>query len=328
MKCRSSKARGWGAAALACLLALAVLLPTALPAAAAPGDTPSLGVSPPTVSLGQIQPGEVTGFEITVFNAGQVPLKVDVGLLDFTKDANGTLTPLPPGQHPFFAMSAWVELQGESSFTLQGQEQRKEGFRVTVPSSIEPGERSMAVSFTTNSQVQGNVTVSNQVLTQVFALTGEKPVVSARADKLGMEKDGRFATTFQYDATIRDTGNTHLLLDDVKLLFYRGGKVVHEVSLPALLVLPAIPGQSPGYRIFNGDVSLPAAWASYDVRIEIPSLGVMSEFTRVSVFPLWWLLVMIGGGLLLYLALCVVLLIGQSKRYAHRRRRIAAVAHA
>ncbi len=328
MKSRADKIRGAGAAVLAGLLASAVLLAVALPAPAAPGDPPSLGVSPPTVSLGQVRPGEVTDFEITVFNAGQVPLSVDVGLLDFTKDANGTLTPLPPGQHPFFAMSAWVQLLGESTFTLQAQEQRKEEFRVSIPASIEPGERSMAVSFTTNSQVQGNVIVSNQVLTQVFALSGGAPIVSAKVDKPGLQKDGKFSTGFQYQATVRDTGNTHLLLDDVKLRFYQGGKVTREVSLPSLLVLPEIPGQSPGYRIFSGDVSLPAAWASYDVRIEIPSLGVTSEFTHVSVFPLWWLLVLIGGGLLLYLALCVFALTTQNARYKRRSRRIAAAAHA
>ena len=324
MRSRPGRMRSSGAAILACLLAMAVLLAVPLPATAAPGDSPSLGVSPPTVSLGQVRPGQVTGFEITVFNAGQVPLTVEVGLLDFTKDENGTLTPLPAGQHPFFAMSEWVELLGEPSFSLKAGEQRKEDFRVAVPSSIEPGERSMAVSFTTNTQVQGNVIVANQVLTQVFALPGGAPVVAAEVDKPGLQKGGKFSRAFQYEAIVRDTGNTHLLLDDVKLRFYRGGKVAHEVSLPVLLVLPEIPGQSPGFRIFDGDVSLPAAWASYDARIEIPSLGVTSEFVRVTVFPLWVLLVLIGGGLSLYLAFCAILLVGGNARHKRRRRRMAA----
>ncbi len=315
---RDNRRAAVAACALVAALALAGLMPVmAVRATAQPAGPPSLGVSPPSISLGSVVPGEMTDFQVTVFNAGEGVLNVEVGVLDFAKDENGNLMPLPPGQHPFFAMSAWVEVLSPLSFSLQGGEQRQVHFRVTVPASVEPGERSMAVSFTTTSLAEGNIIVSNQVLTQVFALSGTAPVVSAEVDQPSFRKAGTFSPDLQYDVTVRDTGNTHLLLDDIKLRFYRGGRVAHEVSLPALLVLPEIPGQSPGYRIFSGDVSLPQAWAAYDARVEIPSLGVVSESTRVSVFPLWWLLVFIGGGILAYLAFCVLLLAGAASR--HRR---------
>ncbi|MCL4368950.1 MAG: hypothetical protein M1337_07265 [Actinobacteria bacterium] len=325
---KDRRGKRWAAGAAVLLASACLLVLPALPARTAPANTPSLGVSPPTVALGQVQPGQVKDFEITVFNAGPVSLTVEVALTDFTKDANGTLTPVPAGEHPYFAMSTWVQLLTASTFSLNPGEQEKTDLRVSIPASVEPGEKSMAVSFTTTSQTQGNIVVSNQVLSQVFAFTGNNPVTAAAVDPPGLSKDGTFSTSFQYEAIVRDTGNTHLLLDDVVLRFYHDGKMAREVTVPALLVLPEIPGQSPGFRILSGGVSLPAAWASYDARVEIPSLGIAGDYTRISVFPLWWLLVFCIGGVLLYLALGGLLVILANARHKRRVRRKVILARA
>ncbi len=329
-----SEARGkhrrgkrWAAGAAVLLASACLLTLPAFPAHTAPAN-PSLGVSPPSVALGQVQPGQVKDFEITIFNPGSVPLDVEVGLTDFTKDANGTLTPLPAGEHPYFAMSAWMQLLTAKTFTLNPGEQEKTDIRVSIPAEVEPGEKSMAVSFTTTARTEANIIVSNQVLSQVFAFTGTNPVTAAQVDPPGLQKDGTFSTSFQYEAIVRDTGNTHLLLDDVVLRFYHDGKMAREVTVPALLVLPEIPGQSPGYRILSGGVSLPASWATYDARVEIPSLGVTGDYTRISVFPLWWLLVFCIGGLLLYLALGGLLVTIANARHKRRLRRKAILMHA
>jgi hypothetical protein len=104
-------------------------------------------------------------------------------------------------------------------------------------------------------------------------------------------------------------------MEDATLRFYQDGQLVSEAPFPGLLLLPEIPNRSPGARTLSGRVALPQSWASYDVRVEIPSLGVAGEFVHIKVFPLWLFVALIAAGILLYLGVMVLLF-----WMAHRRR--------
>ena len=281
------------------------------------GGTATLGISPPSVSLGQLQPGETKSFTIVVLNEGDTPINVDVSLLDFARDENGKLTFLEPGGDYYFAMSSWIRISGESTFSVAPSEQRKVDFVLTVPQYFEPGEKSCAACFSTTQGGQGNVVIINQVLSQILAFAGSNPRISGTGEIQSLQKQGLFSSHFKYTILVKNTGNTHLELDDVGLCFYRYGKIVHQENVPGFLLLPDIPGQSPGYRIIEGETSLPASWAGYEVRLEIPSLQARSEPMQVGVFPLWVLLVFIIGGLVILFVLAV----GLIWSWNHRRKK-------
>lgn len=285
---------------------------------AAATQNASLGVSPPSLSLGQLKPGQTLGFEITVFNAGENALNLNLGVGDFTKDEQGKLVPIEGSTDEFFAMSSWITMPAERSFSLVPNERRDVQFKMTVPQRVEPGEKSCAVSFTTDPQQQGNVIIYNEVLSQVFAMVGEAPETGAAAELTSLRKGGPFSSDVTYSATIKNTGNVHLILDDVRLSFYQHGKLAHQEQLPQLLLLPEIPRQAPGYRIIEGEVSLPPQWAGYEVRLEIPSQNVSTPGTNLGIFPLWLLLTIIGALVGTYMLITVVV-IGREHR-SHRRR--------
>ncbi len=278
----------------------------------------SLGVSPPSISLGQLRTGQTLGFEITVFNAGDMPINLNLGVTDFTKDEQGKLIPIEGSTDAFFAMSAWITLPAERSFSLGPAERRDIQFRLTVPQRVEPGEKSCAISFITDPQQQGNVVIYNEVLAQVFAMVGEAARTGAAGEIQSLKKNGTFSSECSYSAMVKNTGNVHLLLDDVRLCFYRHGKLAHAEQLPQLLLLPEVPGQAPGYRILEGKVDLPDEWAGYEARLEIPSQSVSSAPSTIGVFPLWLLLTVIGSLAGAY-ALITWIVIGKA-HHAHRRR--------
>ncbi len=291
-----------------CALLAAASLVIATGPAGADENTGSLGVSPPSLGLGQVREGQSKEFEIIAFNVGGAPIDVEVELLDYFKDEDGNLVVLDSDSDDYFAMSKWMTIAGETRFQLAPQEQRKVNIRLDVPDDAEPGEKFCAVSFTTAPSATGNVVISNQILSQVFAFVGGGAVSEARADSLSLEKLGVFSSDFDYSGLIKNTGNTHLVMEDVKLRFYRNGRITSEFSLPGLLILPEIPERSPGTRIIDGQISLPKSWASYEARLEIPSLGVTSEFVSVKVFPLWLLLLLIFCGIGLLAGIAILLL--------------------
>lgn len=268
----------------------------------------ALGVSPPTVDVGELAPGQSKDFEITVFNPnaeGTSPVEMTVKLIHYFKDETGSLTEYTEitgmeDSAEYYSMALWVTPLSGTSFLLPPQGQQKVQFRVTVPENAEPGEKFCGIAFTGIGSGEGNVIFEDVVLAQIFAHVGER-FMGLKIDPPKLTKSWLCDLSIDYQVDLYNTGNTFLDIRDLYLRFYHHGNLAHEVSLGTPLMLPKIP-ERPGseHRVITGTVDLPAQWRGYDVRVEcgLP-VETQSAYSTIGTFPLWLLIVLIVVGLII-----------------------------
>lgn len=270
----------------------------------------ALGVSPPTVDVGELAPGESKDFTITIFNPnaeGTPPVEMTVKIIQYFKDETGSLVEYTETtgletQAEYYSMALWVTPLNGTSFVLPPQGQQKVEFRVTVPENVEPGEKFCGIAFSGISPgAEGNVIFEDVVLAQIFMHVGGERFGGLKIDPPILTKTWLCDTTIDYQVDLYNTGNTFLDIRELYLRFYHHGNLVQEESLGTPLLLPKIP-ERPGsdHRVITGTVKLPEQWRGYEVRVEcaIP-IEAQSPTVTIGTFPLWLLIALIVVGLIL-----------------------------
>lgn len=273
----------------------------------APSKAFALGVSPPTIDIGNMQPGETKEFETTVFNPnpeGGTPMEVTCEVVDFSKDEKGSLGKVvrqgegvsEEATKVYRFASYWVTILGENSFILPPQGQKKIKMRVTVPQAAEPGGKYFGLMVTGKPPAaEGSITFHDSVLCQCFLVVGGERVVDMEIGPPEFSK-GLFSTKVKYRVTLRNKGNTHLDIRGLFLRFYHKGEVDKEEDLGTPLLPPIVPGLNEvDYRIIEGELTFPAWPRRYQSRVECGyPVAINSPVVSLFIFPLWLFLLIVG----------------------------------
>jgi hypothetical protein len=163
----------------------------------------SLAISPTRLVVGPRDVG--TTQTIQVINGGTAPMPVVVSKQNFVADRQGAL--LFQKQAPYSA-STWVTVR-PSRFVVPPGETTIVRATIVVPSSPEPGDHQLALTFLVPAgRTTANVRINRGIGMPVF-ITVPGPVVDS-ATITGLDADGfSMGGSVDVTATVQDTGTVH-----------------------------------------------------------------------------------------------------------------------
>jgi P pilus assembly chaperone PapD len=252
--------------------ALAALVLLAGPASA----QVSVEVSPLRVELAS-GPGGTHTQAVTLSNQGKEPVRIRAQVMNWFLSPDGTpqfQAPIPAVEQPYGA-ATWVRLAPPEQVVAPG-EVGTVRFTTTIPKDVADGGYRTAIMFDVGpasgdlAAARRQVRFRSRVATLVYLTIGKPQPVVDLTNLVTRTPAGQPA---QVVATLRNTGRVHVRTTGVLTLYDAGGKVVRELDVPNVPVLPeserelAIPtakeGQDPlppgEYRVeVKLDIGLPA----------------------------------------------------------------------
>lgn len=217
------------------LLAGLLLLAGAYTAAA----QTSVEVSPLRVEL-KMAPGQATTQAVTLTNMGKEAVRIRATLTDWYLTREGT----PQFEEPLaarkFAATSWTRL-APPELVLEPRQEGTVRFSLTVPAGVDPAGYRTGIIFDFApaalgplAQTAKTVTVRNRIATLIYAHVGTPPATVDLTDlrsRVAPEQTVIFATLKNTSSRSVRTKGTLRLLD-------ANGKVVREVPVPDVPVLP------------------------------------------------------------------------------------------
>jgi hypothetical protein len=212
------------------------------------GEAKAIVVNPARSQL-TLAPGQEERLILRVTNDREEPVDVEVGTKDwFVLEANKSV-----------GVDQWLKLQGETRFTLQGQERRQIPVVVVCPEKAQ-GEMVGMVSFLYRGKEPSMVTPIISV-SVYLAVKGTEKVD-------GQIKDvavGRWKGNLHVGALVRSTGNVHLRPTGQITIYDEKNAVV--IRLPVPEGGPTYPGREQPYICPESDIKLAAG--RYFARAEL-----------------------------------------------------------
>ncbi|WP_158564033.1 WxL protein peptidoglycan domain-containing protein [Jiangella anatolica] len=199
----------------------------ALPATAAPAETPEAPTTWGIVPSGPDGPGDRAAFEYTldpgttisdvvaVSNYTEAPLTLDLYASDAVRNTQGGFDLLPAADEPV-DVGSWVDL-GEPAVTIPARSRVDVPFRITVPADATPGDHAGGIVAGLTTQATGGaggqVAVDRRVGARIYLRVTGTLEPSLTVDDVHVAFDGLplgQPGAVRVDYTVRNEGNLRL----------------------------------------------------------------------------------------------------------------------
>jgi P pilus assembly chaperone PapD len=248
------------------------------------GAQTSVEVSPLRVDL-KMAPGQATTQAVTLTNMGKETVRIRATLTDWHLTKDGTPQFEEPSDERKYAASGWTRI-APPELVIEPRQQATVRFSLSVPQGAEPAGYRTGVIFdfapaaaNPLAQATKQINVRNRIATLIYAHVGTPPAAVDMTDlrsRVAPEQTIVFATLKNTSArSVRTKGTLRLLDVD--------GKLVREVQVPDVPVLPESE-RDVAISLSNGGAPpLPAGEYRVEVRIDVGLAEVIVGETTLKV---------------------------------------------
>lgn len=187
-----------------------IVFSSGVPAHAAGGFMAS-----PTKLEIKVKPGEQDKQIVRVTSLGDIPLKIESVISDYSINRNNVFTFSDPG-HTTYSAARWIKIE-PSRFTLTPNETQEVTIDVAVPSDIEPGGHYAAVLFQTAStpsdKTQPHLNIVSRLAVLMLASSGSEQQISRQGKILSfLVKHRPYSRQVRSEVLFQNQGNVHITL--------------------------------------------------------------------------------------------------------------------
>lgn len=210
-----------------------------LASAYAAGAQTSVEVTPLRVEL-KMAPGQATTQAVTLTNMGKEAVRIRATLTDWHLTREGTPQFEEPQEGRKFAAAGWTRI-APPELVLEPRQEGTVRFSLTVPAGVPPAGYRTGIIFDFAPAALGPLTsssrtvnVRNRIATLIYAHVGTPPAAVDLTD-LRSRVTPEHTVVF---ATLKNTSPRSIRTKGTLRLLDGSGKVVREVQLPDVPVLP------------------------------------------------------------------------------------------